>query len=970
MGNVLCKDPKTNSSPRAGKMFDYFGSSVCPNGLGKTSPGINKTYLGRHVLETTSKPGALDNWHNSTLIVPDGANGNVIDRPPVAPPRKKRATLERGTNPSQLKVKNGFKDVFGPDSRRPSHEVQMTKSVSSDIARDTVDEGLQGKSQSCYEIDAKIDAFSDFSIIPTKTELEKPQVEVRPENNLLEKATKIGNRKSDRLLGENLSDSLSFEPVATERRRNSKKGMDDLDKIDRFVETNVFNVKSKATERTNSFGKDKTQKMGLNQAISPVHAKILDTKESKQDQERERKLIKYIDDTVGKETNLGKKAEFLMAMLEDYPEDCYLGMVPVEEPIIVPRKRKSRHICDETDHMHDLLHKHEKENQPSKTVITTEASIETPPRKPNRDFGKYLGVLNGYSDSDESSSTRQVRKQRLPTRKSLPLPPPPRKLPKSLSETQLRVRLGNSAPLKQTDDSESIKAHSPRTLKRIISMPGTTNLGKPESRSPTPRPVLMKSNSSSSFLMKDLQKAHLSIGQFIPEDHRFNGADELVKPKSRLKIRKISIKSNESNSCTGTPTQETIPPKFTIGNREVVRSSTLPNKIDPPEVPKRNPPLSEGTNQHPLLKTVLRKQPLPREILGYDLGTFMVSSQTLHHHDITNIIEMVYSACASEENIIKEFQQYLEDHINEEINNPNSKYPQSAKLLELLNRKESVKKPDEVEDKLEYVKIDLVVSDDSNKSSDIDDCFDPEFEKIEKTELNDQLADIVPVNPLRSDSKGSVDDISDWFESGSEIGSGIEGSDKLGSMVSVKAHGPRMGRRESIEDVDDWFKNHIELWPAKETLMGVRKQRRGSDGLVIYDTSRQYPFGSAKQRRDSLSAEMFEDITKMHEIGVDKEKQSTAPVTLVKTERRGSEGTVSYDTSCKYPFGEPNTDFLKALENTEDNKINLTNNESNLSTNTDSNEEENNNIKVSNTTKGGTDHSTLLKFLSNEKLPN
>ncbi|XP_053684579.1 uncharacterized protein LOC128734407 [Sabethes cyaneus] len=970
MGNILCKEPKNNNSQRPGKMFNYFGSAVCPSGIGKSKPGINKTYLGRHVLETNSKPDAHGNWHSSTLVVPDGADSNIIDRPPVAPPRKKRATLERGVPPSSLKVKNGFKDVFGPDSRRASHDVQMTKSASTDVARDTVDEGLQGRSQSCYEIDAKVDAFSDFSIIPTNTELEKPEIKIRSATNIADRAAKVGNRKSDRLLGENLSASLSFEPVVTERRRSSKKGMDDLDKIDKFIETNVFNVRSEITDRKNSLGRDKKE---LSRENSPTQPKVLENKGSESDQEKERKLIKYIDDTVGKENNLGKKAEFLMAMLEDYPEDQYLGMVPVEEPIIVPRKRKSRHICDDTDHMHDMLHKHEKENEPAKVLITTEASIETPPRKPNRDFGKYLIAMNGYSDSDESNSAKVIRKQRPLNRKTLPTPPPPRKLPKSLSETQLRLGLVNTATIEQTDDSENKKAHSPRTLKRIISMPTNANLIiKQATGSPTP--PLVKSNSSSSFLIKDLQKAHLAMGNFIPEDHRFNAADELVKPKSRLKTRKISIKSNESSS-TATPTQETIPPKFTIGSREVVRSSSKPVKADPPEVPRRKRTLTEESNHHPLLKPVTRKQPLPKEILGYDLGTFMVSSQALHHHDIASVIEMVYSACESEENFIKEFQKYLEDAITEEVNDPNSKYPESAKLREKIKSKENVKKPEEVEDKLEDIKIDLVGSDDSNKSSDIDDCFDPEFEKIEKTELNDHLTEIVEVkNSPRSDSKGSVDDVNDWFESGSEVGSVVEGSDKLGSMVSVKSHGPRMGRRESIEDMDDWFKNHIELFPAKETLIGVRKQRRGSDGLLTYDTSRQYPFGSAKHRRDSLSAEMFEDITKMHEMGVDKDQKPVTSATLVKNqhrlqERRGSEGTVqSYDTSCKYPFGEPNTDFLKALEGGEEEQ---TSNETIPVTNINCNEKEQiRDIEESNKPKGSTDHSTLLKFLSNEKVVN
>ncbi|KAL1374523.1 hypothetical protein pipiens_018039, partial [Culex pipiens pipiens] len=49
MGNTLCKEPGANSSLRPGRVLDNFGSLMCPNGLGKSKTGINKTYLSRHV---------------------------------------------------------------------------------------------------------------------------------------------------------------------------------------------------------------------------------------------------------------------------------------------------------------------------------------------------------------------------------------------------------------------------------------------------------------------------------------------------------------------------------------------------------------------------------------------------------------------------------------------------------------------------------------------------------------------------------------------------------------------------------------------------------------------------------------------------------------------------------------------------------------------------------------------------------
>lgn len=939
-----------NSSLRPGRVLDSFGSLMCPNGLGKSKPGINKTYLSRHVLETTSKSNTLDSWCSATLTVPDGAD-KVIDRPPIAPPRKKRGTLERDVPPQRLKVKNGFKDVFGVDSRRQSYDVPTR----AQLAQDKVDEGLQNKSKSCYEIDANNDAFSDFSKVPTKTELEKPKVELTQLSSST--LSKVGNKKSDKFFGENLSDALSTEPVSKERRRSSKKGMEDLDKIDQFIEKNALQTKAKITVKKDvprieitkpdaMVAEEKVNK------VKPPQAKK-DTELSKEEQENEENLIKYIDETVGMETSLGKKAEFLMAMLEDYPEDGYFGLTPVEEPIIVPRKRKSRHICDDDHHMHDLLHQHNKGEESSKKLITTEASIETPPRKPSRDFAKYLVSMDGCSDSDDSNLGRPIRKHRPPSRKSLPSPPMPPKFTKSLSETQFRYNLSDistSTP-KKVEVTDEAKAHTPRMLKRIISMPSTANLVS--SRSTTPQPTLLKSSSSSSFLVKDLQKAHSSVVRYTPEDHHHYAADELVKPKSRLTTRKISVKSNDSLPCTPTPTQEMFPPKFTIGSIEVVRSPPSPISVVPPPVPKRRKSSNNELKQGPLYEPVSHSKPLSKELWGYDLGSYLESSKVLHHHDITNVIENVYNATDGEENIIHEFQLYLEDQINSAINDPNCTSPNTVKLLEVLNSRKQ-----EEEDKLENVKIDLVNSDDSNKSSDIDDCFDPEFEKIEKPEVDGKSS--------KKESTESADDVGDWFESSSDVESVVEGSDKLGNMVSVKSGVGRVGRRESIEDVGSWFENHIDAFPGEAEIIGVRKQRREADG---YDTSKQYPFGVVQHRRDSLSADLFEDITKLHEMGVIKDKPGT-PLTLVKNqrmqERRGSDGLVLYDTDRKFPFGEPNTDLPKAMEEEEQRK--KTNNETKETLPTTKSNTDDKTPKELEPCSGNSDHSTLLKFLSKENL--
>lgn len=93
--------------------------------------------------------------------------------PPIAPPRKKRTTLKKGatlpTSFSDDKVKNGFRDVFG---KTIVDEIEFI---------DKEDETLHEES------------------LRTST----------PEKKL-----KVGNKKSDKFFGEDLSDHLSDEPVS------------------------------------------------------------------------------------------------------------------------------------------------------------------------------------------------------------------------------------------------------------------------------------------------------------------------------------------------------------------------------------------------------------------------------------------------------------------------------------------------------------------------------------------------------------------------------------------------------------------------------------------------------------------------------------------------------------------------------------------------------------------------------------
>ncbi|XP_053677383.1 uncharacterized protein LOC128727489 [Anopheles nili] len=895
MGNALCKEPRTGSNPGTGNTFSNLSSVICPNGLGKgkTHP-MRKTYFTRSAVDASKKTTSATGWQSVGLFVPDGSGRQqkVIDTPPVAPPRKKRgATLDgRYRSDESLGVKNGFREVFGRESRRHSCELPaaVTRPASVPPPRPEV-AALPARQTSCFEIDASNDAFSDFSKVPTTAELEKTPC--------TSQIPRVGNRKSDKFFGERLADSLSLEresagstaPQVEQKRRSERTTppRDDVDKIEKFVEQNKT---ANAAEQ---------QKVDKRSEKLETSVPKIDTDPVKAEGED---LMKYIDRTVSGDNQIGRRAEFLMAMLEDYNDSVrYSGMEPVEEPLIVPKRRKSKHICDDHDHMHNKLQDHEREASAG-SMIRTEVSIEQAPRKPSRDFSRYKPIdvedPSEGSDADgKSNAVRPVRtKQRVKTRDK-PLsspPPPPRKFQKSHSETQF-TEMSKPPPASPTEQDAQPKVHTPRTLKRIISMPTTTDYfgagNSTPGRSDTPqRPVLMKSSSSSSFSGVDLQRTRISVTRFTPEDyaiHHSSGADDLVKPKSKLTTRKISWKSNEPPAICRTPTptpgdQPGESASFTIGGTAVVTSGGDGPLLSPPEIPHRK--RSDVSTGQESVGTLERQEPAedsaPEAMTnaGHDhedsslrqfcLGSFIESSRVLQHHDVVNVLDRVYSASDKKENIIEQFQSFLEDAISSELSEPNPTNPNVSKLLEKLSQTSS-------SSQLENEKLQLVGSSHSSMSE-VDDCFDPEFEKIEKSEIVGDLPKIDHV-PKHAGSRrrDSIEYMSDWFGGDSDgstttlsVGAGSEdrGNEQRSTVKPLAIHPRFSSRKESIEDVGGWFSNHNVLRPSfGEEFEPNRRLRRGSDGFLGYDLQRQYPFGKGRDRSDSLSAEMFEDITKLQE---------------------------------------------------------------------------------------------------------
>ena len=517
------------------------------------------------------------------------------------------------------------------------------------------------------------------------------------------------------------------------------------------------------------------------------------------------------------------------------------GLVPVVEEIIIPKRRKSGHICDDEHHLRNCLHHH------TKKLLEVEATIENPPKKPDRDFSKFkMTVEDIQSDSDDTN--------------------PPQKITRKKSKKDVK-------DLIQFDIS---KPKSPKELQRMISAP-----------EPLKSPRLVKSNSSN-FL--DLKKCQ-SIDNFTPEDHHTGCHDQLVLPTSKLISRKISTRSMPP------PTTETSGPRFLFSSSESGHSTPIPednqirseifsqegfeNETDPlpsrkistkslpakistneslnqsksiPEENKNRP--FENTNNYEAKPLKTHKdhaqedkkgsQPLenannneakPLEAhkdyaqegksdIGMitDVGTFIASSHVLDDQQLTDVIDKIYE---SNKNILKDFQTFLEKQVTT--------------------------------DQIENEKIDLVESESEIQTeSSANKGFDEDDDE-RASEISDEVGEILPHHMIHVEMMSSA-------------------------------------RRESIEDVDSWF-TKLSYSSSTEEIYGSRKAR--PDGPTIYDTSRQFPFGEVRRVRNDSSSELFD-------VGVRNRSGSTGHADLDKTHKNRkiyrSDETMNKDHSTLLKF--------------------------------------------------------------------
>lgn len=497
-------------------------------------------------------------------------------------------------------VKNGFKDVFGSSTpRRYSCDSVHNSKRYRERGIDT-DMPVRN-SVSCHMV--YDDGFSDFS----KEIASKNSGEIR---KIL---PKVGNKKSDKFFGENLSD-LSDEGDKPEKSsyKTSQSKLElertGKDPIERFIEEN-------APEKL----------------YSEVHR----------------------SESPSSKDSLDRKAKFLINMLEQYSkEPCYDGREPVEEAIIVPRKKITRHICDKDD-FHKHFHKHEKEESEKclSDCKDSEDTVDTEPKpkKPQRDFEIYRKSQENLVEKSESEKVQApIRRKKSINREDLPSPPArPQRMSDSIVLSKSQENLLSPSPTKDLEletpklvlnlISTKTKTVTPppspdvprrveisKQVERIISqtdsVPSTPETPDTPETPETPTDDLPKTPQEQEKLKKKLKKSHSS--------NTFLTQDVIKKMKARVLEYQMSTEyvtedidmSKADGSHLVQPTSKIEKPKKKISNASTCTIETESAEDSPVEKKRGKSSIAESIETSSTVSTVSQPSPTPSVVNEKQVG--------------------------------------------------------------------------------------------------------------------------------------------------------------------------------------------------------------------------------------------------------------------------------------------------------------------------------------------------------------
>lgn len=856
----------------------------------------------------TQPKSTMEGWHRATLTVPTkittiDANGKEI---PIPPPRRKRPSQEAH---ALEKPKSGFKELFGQNiSRRSSCDSTMYVERVASAEKEKMEQQRRSQSTAnlmpaetvtALNIDPRPVVTIPQSLVSSSTTTPSPSD--RP--LLQRKVSRVGNKKSDKFFGENLSDCLSDEPIVSDsvdellqevaiRAEASSTATTEViadttsvatkDNIDIFIERNlpqpqnIEEIVKSATVEPSQISISDEIVIKLNECVTNELSNIEKSVESASDDRP----------VQTKRDSLDKKAEFLMAMLDDdilykdgsndiestttdetviaavvaaprrkhskqqevdklivdaaetvveqiekeaiasvraaVPQtsvdetDHYKGLAPVEEPIIVPKRRHYGHICD-GDHDHSV-HDHQGHDEPDTrppvsiesqiipiaavTESSAQATSTAPiacPKKPKRDFALYEKSKQSSSSASPSSSPEQPKPaKRTPRKKERP----------SSVENLL------SANLESSPEKENIpKAGSdPRRVPRLAD--------RHDSK-------LKKAISSSSFLTQELmnQIVERVYGCQDPFDevHGYDDGSTRVMPISKTTARKISTTRREVPSAIEEEVREEA-----VRTEATPAPSTANEQVQSVEKVETVPIafVKSDTNDTDEI-TMDRRREIERALANNaehkqrkeDTLSF-IELEKLHAHPGRKQVvhtEIIHHTVA-QPHIVEDIEKILKtanpddeaiSHVLDDI------YKSNNSILEEFQK---------------Y--LDEEVSDDQDSDS-------KEATTAHKIVKKDRAhpVEVHTMTTTHTTSAGEPQSVTVAYE--------IEDGVKKPLFVNVNGE-----RRDSIVDVDQWFLKHNEF--------GDHPRRGSESGVHVgYDTKKLFPFGKL-DKSHSGATEFFE----------------------------------------------------------------------------------------------------------------
>lgn len=800
-----------------------------------------------------------DGWRKVTLTVPNGKNINDGDlgEAPIAPPRRKRSTIVD-------RQPCGFKELFGNNVSRRSSCDSILKG----------DNPLNEREQEMLQQKRKSKSISDFNLneikstdslsistirIPvtrTLSMMERAMAQQstipQPRPTLQRKVSRVGNKKSDKFFGENLSDCLSDDPITPEPEPApisftyhtistlitpiSHTTVGSKDKLDDFIDSNVTTI---ATVYDNK-SVDGTD---VGEVTIPATKQILTS-------DRIETKSSIADD---KKSSLDKKAEFLMAMLEgnnsykpveeirvmtpprrshlkkrnsqslgsdslsssenstpvhtnqekitekkstvlnsteaknkfEYTnnddEEYYKGMCPVEEPLIVPRKRPTKHICDDDHHIQKFIEqnhtspKENKENQPTQSMKDEDIEkyiirqVTCSPEKPKRDFSVY----------EKSHQTTTIK----PTPATTILPneneeKPTKQIARVRHLSQENLMSNKILTSKSNDTIDLLR------LKSIQNANTNTDKTNGDDRLES---ILKKYTSQQSFFTQELlsQIADRVYGFQDPFETSGSCDDGSSKctPNSKLTTRKISAHRKES-----TITRPIL--------ENVLEFSS--NAAEPKIVQTEHKSISSGNlidnliNEKPLVESKIELKPI--------FNDEKTKSDTENFLSIERKNSIV---CEKSEAVIKDFEKIV------------TKQP----LLSL-----SVFEVEPIND---VSNSNNVLNDIYENNNKILDEFQQNFNGIismEQSKICDKSENLNSSDDENTDSDVTVKEVPL-----------VESADlNINNKKLTQLNGGV--KRGSIVEVESWFLKHNDL---------SNLPRRGSETYTGYDTRKVFPFGKS-----------------------------------------------------------------------------------------------------------------------------